>query len=718
MEQITFLSSVFSLLFLLLISTGTYLVSKKINFPYTVLLVIVWLFLIPLSNTQIFDFINHFKLTPDILFFVFLPILLFESAYNINYRELLKNWKTIWSLAVFWLIISSVIIAIWLYFIFPFFGLNIPFLICLLFWTLISATDPVAVLAIFKSIWAPRRLALIFEWESLFNDWTALALFLIVLGIILEGTAINPGIFVYWTISFLTMAIWWMIFGWITWILFSKVIWKIKNNEALEITLTMILAHLTFILAESITHFFHNYLHIKYIWISGVISTVIAWIIIWNYWRYKISPKVEKHMEMFWEYFAFIANSLVFILMGLILADLNINFQKFIPAIIIVIIVVAIARAISVYIPISIINLFKIEEKIPLTWQHLLAWWSLRWALALMMALLIPWPGDPGYDKILEFQQKVWWNFDFDIKDFVLVLTIWAIMFTLLIKATTIAWLMKKLWVTKLHPLEKFEYDEAKILANIKILNQLQKVYDKWYLTFDEYSELKNKYKEKLNQAIKDLKELLKNQWNKAQELIKSAISLYALGVEKKYLKELFEYNEIKEHNFKFILRKINRQIERLENWDKQFSKDFDTNYNDYDIFEKLSEFLAPKQKDHINKYMRNRARTIITRKVIKELELLLNIDFWFDKKLIENIIETYKRFHNIAKKKMEDIASKYKSSIMIIESNLTNKTLLKIEEKVINELYSKEIITPKLYIKFKEEIEEGIEEDIKKVAL
>jgi hypothetical protein len=66
----------------------------------------------------------------------------------------------------------------------------------------------------------------------------------------------------------------------------------------------------------------------------------------------------------------------------------------------------------------------------------------------------------------------------------------------------------------------------------------------------------------------------------------------------------------------------------------------------------------------------------------------------------------------------MKEISEKHKSTIMIIESNLTNKTLLKIEEKVINSLYEKEIITPKLYIKFQEEIEKGIEEDIKKIAL
>ena len=715
--EITFLSSVFSLIFLLVVSTGVFLLSKRINIPYTVLLVVVGLILVPISGTEIFGFINHFKLTPDILFFIFLPVLLFESAYNVNYREIMKNWKIITSLAVFWLMISSAIIWIGLFYLLPFFAwFEIPFLVCLLFWTLISATDPVAVLSIFKSIWAPRRLALIFEWESLFNDGTALALFLVVLWIIVEGTIINTWLFALGAASFLSMAIGWMLFWTFTWVLFSKIIWKIKNNESLEITLTMVLAHVTFLLAEAITHYFHHTLHIEYLWISGVISTVIAWIIIWNYGRYKISPKVEHHMEMFWEYFAFVSNSLVFILMGLILADIDIDFSKFILPILLVILVTAIARAISVYIPLWIVNSLKVEEKVSKKWQHLLSWWSLRWALALMMALMIPWKDHPDYYKILEFQTKVWWKFDFDVRDFVLVITIWAIMFTLLIKATTISYMMKKMWVTKLKPLEEFEYDEAKILANIKILKKLNKLYNKHYLTFDEYSQLKNKYDEKLNSAINALKLLLNKQWKKSEDLVKRALSLYALWVEKKYLKELFEYNEISEDNFTFILRKITRQIERLEEWKYQFSRVVDDKEENYDIFEQFRNYFRHKWKDHINRYIRNRTRVIITRRVEKELSLLTEIDFGFDNKSIKEIIKTYEDFRKQASDKMKTISENYKSTIMIIESNLTNKTLLKIEEEVIENLYHKEIITPKLYIKFKEEIEEGLEEDIKKV--
>jgi len=89
--DVTFLSSSLSLFFLLTVSVFTYLLSKKINFPYTVLLLIVWLLLIPLSKVEFFSFINHFELTPDVLFYVFLPILIFESAYNMNYRQVIKN---------------------------------------------------------------------------------------------------------------------------------------------------------------------------------------------------------------------------------------------------------------------------------------------------------------------------------------------------------------------------------------------------------------------------------------------------------------------------------------------------------------------------------------------------------------------------------------------------------------------------------------------------
>lgn len=143
-----------------------------------------------------------------------------------------------------------------------------------------------------------------------------------------------------------------------------------------EITLTMILAHITFLLAEVMTH----YVMIGGwdLQVSGVIATAISGIIIGNYGRYKITPRVEHHMERFWAFFAFISNSIVFILIGLILAEIPVSLTGFILPSLLVILVVVLVRALSIYFPLGILNALKVEEKIPMNWQHLLSWGSLR----------------------------------------------------------------------------------------------------------------------------------------------------------------------------------------------------------------------------------------------------------------------------------------------------------------------------------------------------
>lgn len=698
--EVGFLSSILALIFLLIVSVFTFILSKKINFPYTVLLVIVGLLFVPLSKIGLFSFIDDFKLTPDILFFVFLPILLFEAAYNMPYRQVVKNWKSIFSLAVIGLVISAFVIATWLYFLLPLAWLNVPFIVCLLFGSLISATDPVAVLALFKSMWAPRRLTLIFEWESLFNDGTALALFLVVLAIAVEWTKISASTFLEWFASFTSMAVWGILFWVFTWVLFSKILQKIKNDETLEITLTMVVAHLTFISSELISEYLSIWgFELK---ISWVISTTIAAIIIWNYGRYKISPKVEEYMEKFWWFFAFIANSLVFILLGLILSYIKIDFMNFIVPISITILVVMIARAISVYLPVWFLNFFKLEEHIPASWQHLLAWGSLRWALALMMVLMVP-------DNFT----LPWWNLPYSIKDFLTVITIGSIMFTLFIKAPTMAPMMRKFGVTKLHELEEVEYEEWKILTSLKALDKINTSYNKWYIIQEEFDELKEKYEIILKNSVENIKALVKNSDAKAEDLIKRTISLHALWIEKRHLKELFAYNEIDEHNFKHILHKISRQIERIETNQAQIKTLEEKNM--YDIYEKIA-LKFQKEYTYIDEYIRNRAKLIITRKVIKELHELKEIDFGFDKVVFDEVIDLYEKFNKMAEDRKNKCFTEHKINILWVEARLMEKSIFKLEEKVIHELFEKEIITPKLYHKFIEEIEENIYKDVRNI--
>lgn len=697
MQEASFLSQTLSVLSLLVFSWFSYILSKKINFPYTVLLVIVWILLIPVSNLPFFAFLDDFVLTPDVLFYIFLPILLFESAYNIKYKQLISNWKSISILSVVWLLISSFVIAFLLFWIFPILWLEIPFLACLLFWSLISATDPVAVLSIFKKLWAPRRLTIIFEWESLFNDGTAVALFTVILWIIISWWSFDSTTFASWVWKFASMVFGWMIFWFLTWFIFSQVIWKVTNNEEVEIVLTMLLAHFTFILSELITHFFH------FLPISWVISTVVASLVIWNYWRYKITPKVEAHMQKFWEFFAFISNSLIFILLWLWMSKINLNFSDFVLPITVVIIVAMIARAISVYLPIFSLNKSWLEERIPASWMHLLSWWSLRWALALIMVLLIP-------DDL----SIVWWSLPYSIKDFLLLITISCICFTLFVKAVTTPFVMKFFGVDKLNKLEKFEYEEGKILASLKILQKLNSSYDKWYLTFVEYDELKDRYSARLHESTKEMKSLLKED-STHEDLVKKVISLHSLWIEKQYLKELFYYNEIDERSFKYILRRIEKQIERLEQWKEQLRK-ISWAKLDYDIFTRFLVKSYLKKSNYVDCYIRNRSRVIITRKVIKELKNLKEIDFWFNNKYFDEIIELYTTFNKNAENKKTEIFKTHRATINALESRLVNKSLLKLEEKIVDDLYSKEMITPKLYLKFIEEIENEMYADVKTI--
>jgi CPA1 family monovalent cation:H+ antiporter len=371
----------------MLFSLGINVLSLKTRIPYTVLLVIGGSFLVPLSQIDAFSFVTSFQLTPELLFFVFLPILIFESAYNINIRNFKENKFSISILAIVGLLISTFFIGFVGQWAFHLLGLEIPLLVTLLFGAIISATDPVAVLALFKEYGAPHRLTLIFEGESLLNDGTAFAIFLLLLEIMLNGFN-GAATILQGFISFCIMILGGGLFGLFMGFIFSKLIEWVKGNEHLEITLTLLVAHFTFLLAELISEKLVIYGH--HIHFSSIIATLVSSIVMGNFGRFKMSVGIEEYMEKFWGYFAFLANSLVFILMGLLFTSLSISLDLAILPILIMILVVVIARAVSIYCSIGIANQIKSEESIPLNWQHLLSWGSLRGSLAVIMVLLIP----------------------------------------------------------------------------------------------------------------------------------------------------------------------------------------------------------------------------------------------------------------------------------------------------------------------------------------
>ena len=179
-----FFLATLSFVCLLVIAAGVSYWAKRVKIPATVALVATGMLIAVAAKFGFAEFLDDFELTPDILFYVFLPILLFESAYNVRYKELLRNIRSVTLLSVVSLVISAFFVGFALRYGLLFFGIDVPFEVTLLFGALISSTDTAAVLAVFKELGVPRRLNLIFEGESLFNDGTAIALFLIVLSVV------------------------------------------------------------------------------------------------------------------------------------------------------------------------------------------------------------------------------------------------------------------------------------------------------------------------------------------------------------------------------------------------------------------------------------------------------------------------------------------------------------------------------------------------------
>ena len=256
------------------------------------------------------DFLTGLRglgVTSDIILFVFLPTLIFGSALEIDVRRLMDDIAPILVLAVVGLLISLVVVGYVLY------GVSeIDLIACLLLGAIVSATDPVAVVALFRDLGAPKRLAILVEGESLFNDATAIVLFTILSAMVVGGQEAD---FLSGAVDFIVVFFGGVAVGLVVGYGFCWLIGRMRDLPLVEVTLTLALAYLVFILGE-------HYLHV-----SGVMAAVTAALVLGSYGRTKVSPASWHLMEEVWEQLGFWANTLIFVLVGVlvpsILADVG-----------------------------------------------------------------------------------------------------------------------------------------------------------------------------------------------------------------------------------------------------------------------------------------------------------------------------------------------------------------------------------------------------------
>lgn len=390
MEQ--FLNTELLVIELLLVASLVAIAVRRLRIPYPVALVVVGLFLTAQSPL-------HFTLTPELILALFVPPLVFEAAFQLNFQELRRNLPGILLLAVPGVVLTTVVVGGMMAL-----GAGLAWPLALVFGALISATDPVAVVSLFRGLGVPKRLAVLMEGESLLNDGTAIVLFNLMLGMALSGKFdVWHGLMEFGRVSVGGVAVG-LLLGWAI----SRLIARV-DDYLIETTLTTVLAYGAYLIAEQL-HF------------SGVLAVVAAGMVNGNLGPQGMSPTTRIVLFNFWEYVAFLVNSLVFLLIGLEV-DLPALAGRWQP-ILWAILAVVVARVVVVYGLSWIINRFG--EPVSFRWQHVLTWGGLRGAISLALALSLP--ATLGDDRVV-----------------LRTLAFGVVLFTLLVQATTMPALIRRL---------------------------------------------------------------------------------------------------------------------------------------------------------------------------------------------------------------------------------------------------------------------------------
>jgi len=349
---------------LLLLACLVAIVSKMVtHLPYTIFLTLVGLLIGVLG---IGPEIEKTGFGYHLIFFVFLPPLLFQGAFHMNLNSLLEQFWPIVCLAVPGVIVSTLLVGGlvgWL-------GGISSMMVAILFGALISPTDPVSVLSLFKEVGAPEDLKTIVEGESLFNDATGVVLYTILLKALLSGQEFGFGQAAY---EFVKVSVGGLLLGAVLgWIVFK--IMRHIEDHLLENALCLVLAYGSFWLAE-VMH------------LSGVIGTVIAGLMIGNYGRrLSMSVKTTNTVEIFFESIGFLINSLLFVLIGLELREVPANIMWM--TVFVAIAAMLIARAAVSYSFYWLLN--QVGTKRPKRWNHILFWGGLRGSIPIALLLNLP----------------------------------------------------------------------------------------------------------------------------------------------------------------------------------------------------------------------------------------------------------------------------------------------------------------------------------------
>jgi len=518
---------------LLFVAALSSVVFKRLKIPYTIGLVFVGIVLYNICGAVPgLEQFRHLRLNYDLIMFALLPSLIFSAAINIDSKLLFKNLNPTFLLAGPGLVIATLISGGIMYYFTP-----LDLAGSLLFGALISATDPVAVISLFEIVGAPKRLRILVDGESLFNDATAIVMYTLMHKVVLVGTAFTIFTLGYTVYDFVFIFFGGLLVGAATGYIMAQILLFIKDDPMVEIALSAIVAYTAFIFAERVLQ------------VSGVMACLGAGMVISHYSSSRFTTQTKTYLNNFWQFISFIANSYIFILLGFTekfyLFSTQISDFSVLKCIIWGIIAIQLSRVVVVFGICPLIGLRDKSKKIELKYQILMFWGGLRGAVPLALVFSLP-PNLPH--RLLVIQ-----------------ITLGVVIFTLLVQGISISKMLSFFKLDRASLFKRFSKNHALLLTYQHGLKKLKQLAAVWDFPDEVVEKLEDKYNKKIETQGRKLNDIVMNKDEEKHALSRS-IWTQALQVERNSLRELFESGFIHEDIFRSLDFSMDQQMEAIIN--------------------------------------------------------------------------------------------------------------------------------------------------------
>ncbi|WP_051328842.1 cation:proton antiporter [Geminicoccus roseus] len=394
---------------------------------------------LPTQVSHLLGDLADLSIPPDTLLLIFLPVLLFESSISLDARALRDDAVPVLAMAVLAVLVTTIVVGASLD---PF--TVVPLAGCLLLGAVVATTDPIAVIGVFREVGAPRRLSDLVEGESLLNDAAAIALFGAFIDALRAGGDGDP---VSILLTFVRDFIGGGLFGVLLGRLGATVLNKLDSTGPAEITLSLALAYIAYIVGEHVLN------------ISGVVATVAAGVVFGYLGRRRVSGGAWASMQKVWTQLGFWAASLVFVLAAMLIPKVLAEF-RLTDLLLLVILILATftARIFVLYAVIPLLTMVKLAKPIRSAYRAVMLWGGLRGAVTLALALAVS-----EFDGISE-----------EVQHLVEVVAVSYVLFTLFVQGTTLRPLIHWLKLNQLGPLERMVRNRALELSQSNMLDQLR----------------------------------------------------------------------------------------------------------------------------------------------------------------------------------------------------------------------------------------------------